>query len=163
VFYAGAGNDTLVLNDSNISRLSESGARVDGGTGVDTLKFDNITPGVGVTLDLTTLGNTKITSIERFDLTGIADNTLQVSLRDLLVMEDPGGQSAFNAFSAFAGVNNKRQVVVVGDSGDSVVLTDLSDWTLDVNTVDDGISTYSVYNHNTAQQQLLVHNAVAVL
>jgi hypothetical protein len=46
VFSAGAGNDTIAINASNIVALQRTGAgnraRVDGGGNIDTLKFESL-------------------------------------------------------------------------------------------------------------------------
>jgi hypothetical protein len=53
VFNAGLGDDTIIINVSNIVALKKTGvgnrARVDGGGGIDALKLE----GAGLTLDLT--------------------------------------------------------------------------------------------------------------
>jgi hypothetical protein len=53
---------------------------VDGGGGVDTLKLD----GAGLTLDLTSINNTRIQDIEIIDIRGSGDNALKLNLNDLL-------------------------------------------------------------------------------
>jgi hypothetical protein len=45
---------------------------VDGGGGVDTLKLD----GAGLTLDLTSISNTRIQDIEIIDIRGSGDNSI---------------------------------------------------------------------------------------
>jgi hypothetical protein len=68
----GLGNDTL---------MGLGGADVlIGGGGFDTLALD----GAGLTLDLTTIGDTRIRGIERIDLTGSGDNTLRLTPPELL-------------------------------------------------------------------------------
>jgi hypothetical protein len=60
VFSAGAGNDTIAINASNIVALQRTGAgnraRVDGGGNIDTLKLN----GSRLTLDLTKIIHTRI-------------------------------------------------------------------------------------------------------
>jgi hypothetical protein len=52
VFNAGAGNDTITINASNITALAQTNvgnrARVDGGGNIDTLYFENIRAGRGI-------------------------------------------------------------------------------------------------------------------
>jgi hypothetical protein len=70
VFNAGVGNDTIIINASNIAALEKTGAgnraRVDGGGGIDTLKLE----GAGLTLDLTKISDRRIQDIEVIDITG---------------------------------------------------------------------------------------------
>ncbi|MFT4173945.1 MAG: hypothetical protein QM639_15375, partial [Rhodocyclaceae bacterium] len=160
-FYGGAGADTLVLNASNVASLNLAGAHVDGGSGIDTLSLAN-TGGVGITLDLTAIGNTKLVGIERFDITGTANNTLTLNVAELLALPDSEGQSGFNAFSSWGGVaanTGRIQVVVDGDAGDNVVLTDLPNWSVAGTVTNEGV-TYTAYNHLTSHTQILIDQAV---
>jgi Ca2+-binding RTX toxin-like protein len=63
VLNAGAGNDTIVINASNVAALAQTGAgnrtRVDGGGNIDTLTLD----GSGLTLDLTNISNKFMVSV----------------------------------------------------------------------------------------------------
>jgi Ca2+-binding RTX toxin-like protein len=60
VFNAGVGNDTIIINASNITALEQTGtgnrARVDGGGGIDTLQLE----GAGLTLNLTKINDRQI-------------------------------------------------------------------------------------------------------
>src|SRR6185436_11288847 len=93
--YGGAGDDTITVNDLTIAALSAGFApgselaRIDGGSGIDTLALS----GVGITLDLSVIANqgggtagstSRIESIERIDLTGSGNNTLTVGVNDVL-------------------------------------------------------------------------------
>jgi hypothetical protein len=162
VFYAGAGNDVIRLNNDNVRYINSAGSVVDGGTGVDTLTLVN-SDDEGMTLDLTAVGNSRLNSIERFDITGSADNTLKMSLNDILVMQDDAGQSGFNAFNDWGGLaqnTNRIQLVIDGNSGDTLQLTFAlpeSPGTV----VNNGI-TYDVYNLTDANVQLLVARAVTI-
>ena len=83
VMYGGAGNDNFILNANNIVQLhtpmQADGrlARINGGGGIDTLTLD----GTQIDLDLSTISNTRIQSIEKINL-GTA-NTLTVSWQDI--------------------------------------------------------------------------------
>jgi Ca2+-binding RTX toxin-like protein len=91
VLYGGAGDDVFVLNADNVAKLAlgvTDGrlARIDGGSGIDTLRLD----GENILLDLTAIANqggstpgssSRIESIERIDITGSGDNTLTVGLQ----------------------------------------------------------------------------------
>ena len=109
VLYGGAGDDVFVLGAGNIAKLSANFnaadgqlARVDGGTGVDTLRLSG-----GANLDLTAIGNaaasdpqgsSRISSIERIDMaTDTAANTLTLSVRDV---QDMSGMNLIHNGSA---------------------------------------------------------------
>jgi hypothetical protein len=130
VFNAGLGNDTIIINASNITALKQTGAgnraRVDGGGGIDTLKLE----GVGLTLDLTKISNRRIQDIEVIDITGSGNNILKLNLDELL--------------DASTSTNILK---ILGDSGDKVYAAGFGDSTID-KTVN-GI-TYDVYTHDDA-------------
>ncbi|MGE0428809.1 MAG: beta strand repeat-containing protein [Hydrogenophaga sp.] len=160
VLYGGAGNDTLVLNASNIAHLSQGLtdgrlARVDGGGGIDTLAV----AGAGVTLDLTQIANqaagdpetgSRIASIEKINLSGSGNNTLTLSVGDVL---DMAGMNLFKDGNGWTGLGTsvqRHQLVIDGDAGDSVTS---SGWTDTGGTVTNGGQTYAVY-HSTAASTL---------
>jgi hypothetical protein len=164
VLYGGRGDDTLVMNADNVAQLDNSGTsqnimRVDGGTGMDTLKLD----GAGLFLDLTAVAATAVQGIEKVDLTGSGDNTLKLNLTDIL--QHATSSNVFNAAnttSGLAGTVTKNQLMVDGDTGDKVVLSDLTDWTADATNVVVNGQTYVAYNHNTSAAQLLIDQQVLV-
>jgi hypothetical protein len=63
VFNAGLGDDTIIINVSNIVALKKTGvgnrARVDGGGGIDALKLE----GAGLTLDLTKISDRRFACV----------------------------------------------------------------------------------------------------
>ena len=130
VFNAGVGDDTIIINVSNITALEQTGvgnrARVDGGGGIDVLQLE----GADLTLDLTKISDRRIQDIEVIDITGSGDNTLRLNLDDLL--------------DASTSTNILK---VLGNSGDKVNAAGFSDSTID-KTVN-GI-TYDVYTHGDA-------------
>ncbi|MEO5353375.1 MAG: FG-GAP-like repeat-containing protein [Magnetococcus sp. XQGC-1] len=176
VLYGGAGDDTFILNASNMTALSNNFgtgsntsqlARVDGGSGLDTIQLD----GAGMTVNFATIakqggGSSRVESIERIDLTGSGDNTLTLGTRDLA---DLAGMNLINSTTqgalgwsngtyTFAASEGRHQLVVDGDAGDVVNLNG-ANWT-SVGTVTNASNTYTVYNSNTGLGQVLVANAI---
>ncbi len=166
IAYGGAGNDTIHINGAMIAALSAKYgaggnlgqlATIGGGSGVDTLTLD----GAGLTLDLTQVsnasaslpnGSSRITSVERVDLTGSGNNTVKLSINDVLDMSEA------NLFAA----NGRHQLMVSGDAGDAVQLAGLSSWTKS-GTVDYAGGTYDAWNHNNALGTVYVLQSLTVL
>ena len=166
IAYAGAGNDVIHINGAMISALTAKYgaggnlgqlATIGGGSGVDTLTLD----GAGLTLDLTQVsnasaslpnGSSRITSVERVDLTGTGNNTLKLSLNDVLDMSEA------NLFAT----TGRHQLMVTGDAGDTVQLGGLTSWTKS-GTVDYAGGTYDAWNHNTALGTVYVLQTLTVL
>jgi hypothetical protein len=73
----GAGNDLILIESLDFFRI-------DGGTGTDTLSV--ISPGLH--LDLTSVPDNRITSIERLSISGAGTNTLTLGVRDVLNMSE---------------------------------------------------------------------------
>jgi len=108
----------------------------------------------------------RITSIERIDLTGSGNNTLTLALNDVL---DMAGMNNFNNANGWAdgtynlaagganGANPERrhQLVIDGNAGDSVTS---SGWGVSVSTVTNGGHTYVVYNQGLYAQLLIDQN-----
>jgi hypothetical protein len=101
-------------------------ARIDGGNGTDVLRLT----GTAQTLNLDTLDNTSLSSIERIDLNG-GGNSLVISPVELFRLAD--------------GTNTLR---VLGSSSDGVDLTG-SDWTRGDNITVGG-DTFAVYTNGNA-------------
>lgn len=172
VLYGGSGDDTFVLNASNVAALgagiSGNGnyARIDGGTGIDTIAL----AGVGLVFDLTTVANqgagsggrSRIDSVERIDL-GTGSNKLTLTVKDVL---DMAGSNSFNNANGWAdgtynlasgGANGanpeqRHQLVIDGVAGDVV---SSSGWGASVGTVTHNGHTYAVYNTSTLAQLLI--------
>jgi Ca2+-binding RTX toxin-like protein len=119
VLIGGQGSDTLAISDLAFGRVV-------GGTGSDTLRID----GSGLTLDLTTLKDNRLLGIEQIDLTGTGDNTLVLSVRDVLNLSD-----------------ESNTLTVHGNSGDSIQPG--SGWTRVADQTIDGV-TYQVLTSGAA-------------
>jgi hypothetical protein len=178
VLYGGAGDDTFVLDRSNVKALSagfkrNAGllARVDGGTGVDTLKLS----GANITLDLGAVANqggstpgsaSRIEAIERIDLTGSGDSTLTLNVNDV---QDVAGMNLINSATQMAlGWSNgsyvfpatvrRHQLIVDGDAGD-VAASSAGAWK-NAGTAFKNGHPYTVYNSVTGRSQVLVNSDV---
>jgi Ca2+-binding RTX toxin-like protein len=166
VMMGGAGDDTFVLNLSNLTALQnifgQGGndvqlSRVVGGSGLDTLRISAL----GGDLDLTKVANvgaggpdglSRIESIEIIDMASdAATNQLTIELRDVVDM------AGMNLFQVNGQSVAKHQVAVYGGSNDRVEI-DLSatGWVQSNDTVVHGGHTLVVYNHASAQAQLLI-------
>jgi hypothetical protein len=77
ILIGGQGNDVLTVTTAGFQRI-------DGGTGIDTLRLD----GSGISLDLTTLPDNRLQSIEVIDITGTGKNTLTLNAREVLNLSD---------------------------------------------------------------------------
>ncbi|HEX5684808.1 MAG TPA: hypothetical protein VFY73_12345 [Ideonella sp.] len=180
VLYGGPGDDTLVLDASNVkalrSPLGEGGnnvqlARIEGGAGFDTLSL----AGANVTLNLRDVfsqgmsmpGNaSRIESIERIDLTGGGDNQLRLGVADVQDMAgmnliNAGNQAALgwtNGSHKFKQTSRRHQLVIDGDAGDSLAAT-WHGWK-DAGTVFHGGQAYTVWNSVAGRAQLLMNQRV---
>ncbi|MES2247252.1 MAG: Ig-like domain-containing protein [Pseudomonadota bacterium] len=151
VHYGGAGDDVFLLPD--VSYFEGSHAKVIGNEGLDTLTLT----GADQTLDLTTATG-KLSGVEIIDITGTGDNTLKLSLAD--VMEN-------GALDQFV-TDGRVQMMVKGDTGDTVTLsdalpngTDPGDWVRGADvTLDDVV--YEAYTHSGFDAALLVQQGVTV-
>jgi hypothetical protein len=77
ILIGGQGNDVLAVTTAGFQRI-------DGGTGIDTLRLD----GREIMLDLTTLPDNRLQSIEVIDITGTGKNTLTLNAREVLNLSD---------------------------------------------------------------------------
>lgn len=149
-YYGGDVDNVFILTD--VSDLASINTGIQAGSGTDTLKLT----GSGQNLDLTTLID-KVSSIEIIDITGTGDNTLNLSLGDVL---EQGESSLFTN-------DDTVQMMVKGNAGDVVNLDDLlpdgtdpGDWATAGTATVAGV-VYNVYQHSTLDAQLLVQDGVA--
>ncbi|MHA7844957.1 Ig-like domain-containing protein [Serratia sp. D1N4] len=126
---------------------------IEGNGGIDTLKLT----GADQVLDLSAWTG-RLSSLEVIDITGSGNNTLKLSLGDVL---EQGSHGAF--------INeNTVQLAVKGDAGDVVMLSDLlpngmdvGDWESLGEVISAGIS-YDVYHHTGLEADVLVQQGVDV-
>ncbi|MGM3276030.1 Ig-like domain-containing protein [Ralstonia sp. 24A2] len=118
---------------------------------IDTLKLT----GENQVLDLSKLEG--VSSVEVIDITGTGDNTLKLNLSDVL---EQGGKDLFIA-------DGKTQMMVKGNEGDTVELSDLlkdgsdiGDWAQQAGTVTVEGEQYNVYYHEATNVELLVQLGV---
>ncbi|GER09896.1 Ig-like domain-containing protein [Variovorax boronicumulans] len=151
VHYGGAGDDVFLVPD--VSYFEGGHAKVIGNEGLDTLTLT----GADQTLDLSSVTG-KLSGVEVVDLTGTGDNTLKLSLADVL---ENGAVDQFVA-------NGRVQMLVKGDAGDAVTLsdalpngTDPGDWVRGANVTIEGV-VYEEYAHSGFDAALLVQQGVTV-
>ncbi len=131
VLTGGQGNDLLAVSDVNIRRIV-------GGNGNDTLRLD----GSGLSLNLTTLRDNRILGIEAIDITGSGDNTLTLSLREVLNLSD-----------------ESNKLIVRRNTGDAVNIG--SGWTQLANQ-NIGIEAFNVFSQGSAKLFMSAYNSPTV-
>ena len=162
VMYGGAGNDNFILNANNITQLhtlmQEDGrlARINGGGGIDTLTLD----GTQIDLDLSTISNTRIQSIEKINL-GTA-NTLTVSWQDI---QNMAAMNIFNqsttGWSGFSADAEKyHQLIVDGEATSSIKFLNEGGWVQQTITVQNAGNQYAVYTNTLHGTELFVNQKI---
>jgi hypothetical protein len=184
-FFAGMGDDTIVLTANDVTQLSNvvagqtAKASVNGGGGFDTLQLSG-----GANLNLTTISNagamgleenSRIESIERIDMaTDTAANSLTLTARDVNDMAgfnlirtgsvsadgktwtNVGGGTALSAITKF------HQLVVDGTGVDSVSIKSTTGTWTNAGMVSDGTSNFVVWQNTATASQLMVKSGVTV-
>ena len=141
VVLAGPGDDVL-----NIDGFTDTDPlRFDGGSGTDTLRLVNPDATTDLSLDLSTLRDTRLISIERIDLSGSGDNSLTLNRLDLLNLSE-------------VRTDGRAELRVDGNAGDRVATAD-SGWTARGREEIDEVF-YNVYDNGNAR--LLVNTAIDI-
>ncbi|WP_233202433.1 Ig-like domain-containing protein [Limnohabitans sp. JirII-31] len=176
VLYGGSGNDVFVIGSGNISKLTSTYsaadgqlARIDGGTGLDTIRLTG-----GANLDLTSISNlsvsdpevgSRISSIEKIDLsTDSSANTLTLGVRDVqdmagmnLVNSSVGSGWASGTYT-LASTVRMHQLVVNGTASDTLNFANAFN---NLGTVTNAGNTYNVWQDNTNSVQVIAFRAIA--
>jgi hypothetical protein len=183
-FFAGMGNDTIVLTASDFTNLANNVTgqtakeNINGGNGFDTIRVSG-----GANVDLMSISNagamgleenSRIESIERIDLaTDSAANKLTLAAKDVKDMASfnmirTGNASADGntwtnvTGSALSAITKYHQVVVDGTSADGVTLAaDFGFWA-NAGTASNGAATYTIYQNTGTNSQVLVSSDVVV-
>jgi hypothetical protein len=163
VLYGGAGNDSFTINQTLATALQSAFgqggnvaqlARIDGGSGTDTLVL-----GAGTKLDLTQVsgtaagdpeGSDRIASIEHIDLSA-SGSALTLSALDVAQL---AGMNSFNSSTGWSGLGAgvaRHQLIVSGAAG---TLTVSGNWSYG-GTATCGSVSYTVYNGERNTQLLL--------
>ncbi len=150
VVLAGAGDDVLNIDGFGATDL----LRFDGGSGTDTLRLANTD--IGLSLDLRTLADTRLSSIEHIDISGggpgMNNNSLRLTRLDLLNLSEVRTRGADGSEAS------RAELRVDGNTGDRVTIDGA--WIEASNTQDIGTTTYNVFDNGNAR--LLVNTAVTV-
>ncbi|MFJ5285123.1 Ig-like domain-containing protein [Pseudomonas sp. NPDC088429] len=148
-YYGGDGDGVFRVDD--VIGLQGANSSIHGGEGTDTLRLSS----ADQILDLSTIAG-KLQSIEIIDLTGTGNNTLNLSLGDVLEL---GESSLFST-------DETVQMLIKGNAGDVVNLDDLladgtdpGDWAGQGTVTVEGI-VYNVFQHSSLDAQLLVQDGV---
>ncbi|VVM36583.1 hypothetical protein PS645_00054 [Pseudomonas fluorescens] len=148
-YYGDHADNTFNVGSVNV--LDDANTGISGGEGIDTLRLT----GTDQIFDLSAIAG-KLESIEIIDITGTGNNTLNLSLGDVL---EQGEGSLFTE-------DETVQMIVKGDAGDVVNLDDLladgtdpGDWAGQGQVTVEGV-TYNVFQHSSLDAQLLVQDGV---
>jgi len=140
VLIGGGGFDEFEISSSTF-------ARIDGGTGLDTLRLD----GSGLTLDLPTLADNRLTNIEFIDITGSGDNTLTLDLQEVLNISSASSIQRSVDGSDPVIIPTGHKLKIFRDFGDMVDIG--PGWTQQADQADRGI-TFDVYTQGAATLEI---------
>ena len=164
VMYGGAGNDTFYLSSDNVNQLKNPMgaegrlARIDGGGGIDTLALD----GQNISLDLTTIANTRIQSVEKIYLG--SNNSVTLSWKDV---QNMSAMNIFNSKTGWSGFNAStvkfHQLVIEGSTFSSVSFLQEGGWAKESFTVENAGQQYSVYNNAAHATELLINQQITAI
>ncbi|WP_321862856.1 Ig-like domain-containing protein [Burkholderia cenocepacia] len=149
------GNSDDVFSVADVRYFDGASTGVHGGAGTDTLKLT----GSGQTLDLSKLmnvdGHNKLSSIEIIDITGVGNNTLKLSMHDVLEL---GHANVFRN-------DGHTQLMVNGNAGDRVELSAMSglgngQWTNQGLIAING-QAYTLYENAALHVELLVQSSIS--
>ena len=164
VMYGGAGNDTFYLSSDNVNQLKNPMgaegrlARIDGGGGIDTLALD----GQNISLDLTTIANTRIQSVEKIYLG--SNNSVTLSWKDV---QNMSAMNICNSKTGWSGFNAStvkfHQLVIEGSTFNSVSFLQEGGWAKESFTVKNAGQQYSVYNNAAHATELLINQQITAI
>jgi hypothetical protein len=121
--FAGLGNDTIIINESNVSALAAGTMILDGGLGANHLQMSNTSSTAHATLDMTSAALLpRVRNISSVDLTGTANNTLKLNYQAVATMGTTDN-------SLTTGTDESKMLIVSGNAGDALQLVNLSSWT----------------------------------
>jgi Ca2+-binding RTX toxin-like protein len=157
--YGGSGNDLIIINGDTLACFEDVLARIDGGFSTDTLRLDAANQTINLEdileLDANFVGYGRISSIEKIDLTGSGDNQL------VLGSDEVKAVTGANVFA----VNGRHQLMVLGNTGDKVDVTDGSgtqNWSEGPTVTLDAVA-FSVWNHVSQPTTLYIQTSILVI
>jgi len=152
--YFGSSHGTEFQLD-NVSYFANSHAGLHGGAGIDTLKLTGANQVLDVSKLLNVGGHDKLSSIEIIDITGVGNNTLKLSMSDVLAL---GHENVFRT-------DGHTQLMVNGNTGDRVELSGMQGlesghWKNQGMVALNG-QAYTLYENAALHVELLVQSSIS--